>query len=74
VGFVVDTSVRDGGPAQLRRYWTEGKGLAKWASSPTPYRALVAALRAAGVPEQDIHGLAATYYHIVFKKWPGKGR
>lgn len=56
----------------LNAYWTRGPGLAKWAKSPHPYRALVKALRAKGVPGHMVHGLAATYYHRVFGKWPGR--
>ncbi|QJD51511.1 hypothetical protein SEA_SALVADOR_16 [Gordonia phage Salvador] len=66
-------------PAQLHRYWTTGKGLAKWATKPTPYRSLVTAL--SSVPEivadmtpEQIKGLAANLYHDVFKQWPGKQR
>lgn len=56
----------------LWRYWTKGKGLAKWASSPHPYTALVRALRKAGVPEHSIHGLAANIFHAVMGIWPGE--
>ena len=58
-------------PAQLRRYWL-GEGLARWATTPTPYRSLVAALRSERVPGHMIHGLAARLYHWHFGKWPGK--
>lgn len=58
-------------PAQLRRYWL-GKGLARWATTPTPYRSLVAALRSEGVPGRMINGLAARLYKQHFGKWPGK--
>jgi hypothetical protein len=57
---------------QLWRYWTAGKGLARWADSPTPYRTLVAELGSEGVPAGQIHGLAARIYHEVFGVWPGK--
>lgn len=56
----------------LWKWWTHGEGLARWASSPTPYRTLVAALEKEGVPPGQIHGLAANIYHEVFKRWPGK--
>lgn len=59
----------------LERYWTEGKGLARWATTPTPYRSLVAALATevdGELTDQQIHGLAAKYYHKVFHQWPGK--
>lgn len=58
-------------PNQLRRYWL-GEGLARWATTPTPYRSLVAALRKEGVPGHMIHGLAARLYHWHFGTWPGK--
>ncbi|AKL88296.1 virion structural protein [Gordonia phage GMA6] len=58
-------------PAQLRRYWL-GEGLARWATTPTPYRSLVSALRSEGVPGRMINGLAARLYHWHFGKWPGK--
>lgn len=67
----VDTSGRM--PAGLHRYWTSGTGLARWASTPTPYRSLVKALQQeiAGMSPAHIKGLAANLYHDVFHKWPG---
>ena len=58
-----------GNAAKLQHYWTKDpEGLAKWADTPTPFRALVAELaKYVANPE----GLAATYYHIVFREWPG---
>jgi hypothetical protein len=60
----------------LERYWTKGKGLARWAESPTPYRTLVAELRkeipADEMTDDQLHGLAANYYHAVKGEWPGK--
>ncbi|QPO17094.1 RNA ligase [Gordonia phage Lilbeanie] len=61
--------------APLRRYWTKGKGLARWATNPHPYDTLVAQLEQeikTGMTPDDIKGLAANYYHAVFKRWPGK--
>lgn len=58
-------------PAQLKKYWL-GKGLARWATTPTPYRSLVAALRSEGVSGRMVNGLAARLYHWHFGKWPGK--
>ena len=66
-----DPDGKVGASAALNAYWTRGKGLAKWSTNPHPYTALVAALRAEGVPEKMVNGLAASYYHRVFKKWPG---
>lgn len=59
-------------PLQLRVYWTTGPGAAKWVGSPTPYTALVAALRKAGVPEHEVHGLAASLFKAVFGIYPGQ--
>ena len=69
---MADPSPRDGGPAQLRTYWTKGPGAAKWVTSPHPYTSLVAALRKAGVPEREVHGLAANLFKIVFGIYPGQ--
>lgn len=60
------------GSPTLWAYWTKGAGLAKWASSPHPYTALVATLRKAGVPGHSIHGLAASIFRAVFGIWPGE--
>lgn len=60
----------------LERYWTKGEGLARWAESPTPYRTLVRELRkeirADEMTDDQLHGLAANYYHAVKGEWPGK--
>ncbi len=59
-----------GGAEQLQHYWTrDPEGLAKWASHPHPFTALVGHLRKYVA---DPEGLAATYYHIVFGHWPGE--
>ncbi|AVP71232.1 hypothetical protein [Prescottella equi] len=55
----------------LDRYWTKGKGLARWAISAHPYTTLVRELQSEKVPEKYVHGLAAKYYHAVFRVWPG---
>ncbi|GAA1712254.1 hypothetical protein GCM10009765_71740 [Fodinicola feengrottensis] len=57
---------------QLYSYWTRGKGLARWAASPTPYRALLAALASEGVPPGQAKGLAANIYHSALGTWPGE--
>ncbi|SNS58730.1 hypothetical protein [Rhodococcoides kyotonense] len=60
----------------LERYWTQGKGLARWADSATPFRTLVSELRkeipADEMTPEQINGLAATYYRKVKGEWPGK--
>ena len=63
---------KPGASAELNAYWTRGAGLARWAEAAHPYTTLVAQLRSEGVPERMVNGLAATYYHRVFKRWPGK--
>lgn len=64
--------------APLKRYWTKGKGLARWAASPHPYTALVENLRqeipAGSMTDEQLKGLAATYFRIVFGQWPGQRR
>lgn len=57
-------------PLALRKYWL-GEGLSRWAVSPHPYEALVAALREEGVPGHMIHGLAASLYFAHFGRYPG---
>lgn len=56
----------------LDRYWVTGPGLLRWASSPHPYTALVAALKKAGVPKRMRNGLAANYFKLVFGMYPGQ--
>lgn len=56
----------------FRTYWTkEPEGLAKWAEKPHPFTALVSHLRK-HMSERHAKGLAAKYFHIVFKIWPGE--
>ena len=59
----------------LKRYWTRGPGLAKWATSPHPYTTLVTLLSKYMTPNHA-KGLAANYFKAVFGLWPGerKGR
>lgn len=57
-----------GNAEQLRRYWTKGEGLVKWADSAHPWTTLVAHL---AKYVSDPEGLASEYYHDVFGKWPG---
>lgn len=58
--------------SKLWKYWTRGKGLARWAESPTPFRTLRIELAKEGVPETMLDGLTANIYHEVFKRWPGR--
>ena len=41
---MVDTVGDDYKARDLKRYWTRGKGLAKWANNPHPYTTLVTLL------------------------------
>lgn len=68
---MIDTHPGDQGARKLRRYWTRGPGLAKWAESPTPWRTLVAHLsKYMSLPQAQ--GLASNYFKAVFGYWPGE--
>ena len=54
----------------LEKYWTRGKGLAKWATTAHPWTTLVMHLSKHMTPEQA-KGLASNYFHKVFGYWPG---
>lgn len=73
---LTDTPGDDRKAKPLERYWTEGKGLTRWAEKPHPFTSLVDALTKEIPPgemtPEQIKGLAAKYYHKVFRKWPGK--
>ena len=56
--MAVDTHPGDLPARKLKRYWTKGPGLAKWASSPHPYTTLVTLLSKYMTPGQA-KGLAA---------------
>lgn len=67
------------GGEDLERYWTEGEGLALWATNPHPW----ATLRDLLLEKPEIAAkpgfaerLASTYFKLVFGYWPGhrKGR
>lgn len=60
-----------GATAELNRYWL-GEGLAKWATSPTPFRTLVALLLKY-MSKEKAEGYAAQLYHAHFGRWPGRG-
>ena len=63
---------RDRGNAEvLRRYWTRGKGLAKWADNPHPWQTLYNHL-IKYVPPHIASGLTSNYFHDVFHIWPGE--
>lgn len=67
---MVDTVGDDYKARDLKRYWTKGKGLAKWATNPHPYTTLVTLLSKYMTPGQA-KGLAANYFKAVFGHWPG---
>jgi hypothetical protein len=51
------------GRDELHHYWTRGEGLAKWASSPTPWRTLLAQLVEHVKPPKPL---------TVLKKWTSR--
>jgi hypothetical protein len=65
----------DSSPAdnELKRYWTRGEGLAKWATSAHPYTALVSHLTKF-VGAERAKRIAAEWFHEVFGIWPGERR
>jgi peptidoglycan hydrolase-like protein with peptidoglycan-binding domain len=54
------------GHDELHHYWTRGKGLARWATSPTPWTTLVALLSEHVSPEKA-RVFASRWYIEVFK-------
>lgn len=68
------SNLQHGQGHQLWSYWTQGPGLTRWATSPTPWRALVAALLSEGVPATEVKGLATNIYVKVKGHGPGKGK
>lgn len=65
------TKSRAGNGARLRRYWTKGEGLAKWAASPHPWSTLHGHL-VKHIPNPDLAArLTETYYRAVFHKPSG---
>ncbi len=62
----------------LHDYWTKGAGLAKWSTSGKPMTTLTGLLAAkpgisGDATDEQVLGLAATYYHDVFGQWPSDG-
>lgn len=66
---------RVGSDHNLVKYWTAGKGLARWKSAPNPYTTLVRELRREiprrSMTDEQIKGLAANYFRRVHGYWPG---
>jgi hypothetical protein len=67
---VLDDRARD--DEFLHRYWTtDPEGLAKWATSPRPWTALVRHLTK-HVGRARAERMAAKWHHEVFGYWPGQ--
>lgn len=68
---MVDTRPGDSSARHLERYWTQGPGLAKWATNPHPWTTLVRLL-AKYMTTRQAKGLASNYFRQVFGIWPGE--
>jgi len=60
-----------GNADQLKRYWTSGPGLAKWADHPHPWTALYHHLLKY-LPPERAKRTAAQWFHDVFGIWPAE--
>jgi hypothetical protein len=56
---------------RLREYWTRGPGLAKWVSSPTPWRTLHRFL-SKYLSGAKLDATTSAWYRIVFGRLPGQ--
>lgn len=56
---------------RLKRYWTRGEGLAKWATKPHPWTALFREL-SKHLPREIAQRVASEWFHEVFGIWPGE--
>lgn len=54
--------------SSLWKYWTSGKGFAKWSSAPHKWSTLNKLLKAAGVPKNMVDGLTT---NMIEFKFPG---
>lgn len=59
-----------GDAERLKRYWTKGEGLAKWADKPKPWTELYHQLTKYMNPDMAKR-TAAQWFHEVFGFWPG---
>lgn len=59
-----------GASESLNHYWTRGRGLARWAASPTPWTTLYHLLLVYIKSAHQAKGLANEYYHKVFGFYP----
>jgi hypothetical protein len=55
---------------RLKRYWTKGEGLAKWAETDSPWTHLYHHLLKY-MNEEMAKRTAAQWFHEVFHFWPG---
>ncbi|MFE2994103.1 hypothetical protein ACFXG4_03680 [Nocardia sp. NPDC059246] len=62
-----------GASKDLNEYWLAGPGLAKWADSPTPWRALRTQLLQY-MSIEKANGLATEYFYEVFHYYPGSAQ
>lgn len=63
----------DGNPAALHRYWTNGKGLAKWKTASHPWTTLYGHLLKHMDGDKDLAArTTSAWYHDVFGHWPGE--
>jgi hypothetical protein len=69
--FVVRAGDRDG--SNLRRYWTKGPGLAKWRTSPTPWRTLKKFL-SKYLSGETLEATTSAWYMAVFGRPAGRRR
>lgn len=73
-GAGVETKVMSPDPraARLRKYWAHGKGRAKWAGSPHPFRALRRQLRKHVKNPRVLNGLTANIFKLAKGVYPGQ--
>jgi hypothetical protein len=62
----------EGDAEQLHHYWTRGEGLAKWAKSPHPFRALRRHLAKYIHDPHELDATTAQWHHDALGFWPGK--
>lgn len=67
----VSANIPSGGAERLKRYWTKGEGLKKWATKPHPWTALYREL-VKYLPSELAKRTASQWFHDVFGIWPGE--
>ena len=58
------------GDGELKKYWTRGPGLSRWATSAHPWTSLYHHLRK-HLPDEQAKRVASSWFHEVFGFWPG---